>query len=453
MLSPVNKFITVALIVMCPFVKIRSAMATPVTLSSESNWVQGLCVGTNPLRNFGQLELASKCGISGDTFDQPFIKSIWEIDSSTNYSQTSSGLWAIGEYPGAGLTSCYKALDGATIYAYATIGPMSNQGAGCLYLNSAPWGQNFYGIAVTRTSAGLAAVIVSGTSVTRSIPYNSSIASLDVCITFSASANTRVYTYFRSTGTAQWQPLTTTAGAWNFVDSSNLTLAPVNFSLCLGIPAGAPLTGTATYSNFQVLPYTSSGTWTSAPIDLGGAPSRAPLLSWVADVSPTCTVQIQSRESSDGSSWGAWSDPYASPNQLPLVGTPQRYVQLLASLASSDPSGNSTPVLHSITLDVQDFGQASLLDASNVKVLPNPIKGDSAVVQWLLSSPAKNVRLEFSGPGRPQLLVVDGPGSMGLNSYSLDCRDLANDVYFVRVRALGLDGREFDVVKKLLVSR
>jgi hypothetical protein len=110
-------------------------------------------------------------------------------------------------------------------------------------------------------------------------------------------------------------------------------------------------------------------------------------------------------------------------------------------------------VLHSISLNVQDFGRATLLDAPNVKILPNPIMGGSAVVQWLLSSPAKNVRLEFSGPGQPSLLVVNGPGSVGLNSYTLDCSRLANDVYFVRVRALGLDGQEFDVVKKLLVSR
>ncbi|HXC63050.1 MAG TPA: hypothetical protein VNZ67_01770, partial [bacterium] len=157
--------------------------------------------------------------------------------------------------------------------------------------------------------------------------------------------------------------------------------------------------------------------------------------------------------SPDGQTWGVWSDPYLSPHSLPLVGTPQRYVEILATLASSDPSGNSTPVLHSISLDVQDFGRAELLEKTNVKVLPNPVKGDSAVVQWLLSSPAQHVRLEFSGPGRPQMLVVNGPGSVGLNSYSLDCSQLANDVYFVRVRALGLDGHETDVVKKILVSR
>ena len=234
---------------------------------------------------------------------------------------------------------------------------------------------------------------------------------------------------------------------------AELSLSPVNFDIGLGIPAGAPLTGTATYSNFQVLPYASSGTWTSAPIDLGGIPQRAPLLGWVADVSAMNTVQLQSRQSPDGQTWGAWSDPYAGPNNLPLVGTPQRYVQLLATLASGDPSGNSTPVLHSITLDVQDFGRPSLLDKTNVKILPNPIKGDSAVVQWLLSVPARNVRLEFSGPGQHSLLVADGPGAVGLNSYTLDCSHLANDVYFVRVRALGLDGVETDVVKKLLVSR
>ena len=255
------------------------------------------------------------------------------------------------------------------------------------------------------------------------------------------------------TGTAKWQPLTTTPSVWAQVDSSTVSLSQVNYALGLGLPINPNLQGTATYSNFQVLPYTSTGTWTSAPIDLGGIPSRAPLLSWLADVSATCTVQIQSRQSADGQAWGAWSDPYAGPHSLSLVGTPQRYVQILATLASSDPSGNSTPVLHSISLDMQDFGRAELVKKADVKILPNPVKGNSAVVQWLLSSPAKKVRLEFSGTGRPQMLVVDGPGSVGLNSYTLDCSQMANDVYFVRVRALGLDGHETDVVKKILVSR
>ena len=227
----------------------------------------------------------------------------------------------------------------------------------------------------------------------------------------------------------------------------------MDYAIGLGAPSGSNLKGTATYSNFQVLPYASSGTWTSAPIDLGGRPQSAPILSWQADVSATCTVQIQSRQSADQSAWSEWSPAYASDHGLALLGTPQRYVQLLATLASSDPGGNSTPVLHSIQLDVKDFGRPSLLEPPNVKVLPNPVKGDSAVVQWLLSAPAKAVKLEFTGPGRRQLLLVNAPGAIGLNSYTLDCRDLANDVYFVKVRALGLDGQECAVVKKLLVSR
>jgi hypothetical protein len=430
-----------------------SLLGNAIVLSTEMDWAKGQCVITNPFRVFGQLELSPDCKISGDELEQPFIKSIWQMISGTNYSETISGQMTLGANPGMGLVSVYEPMDGRKIFAYGTIGPLDANGAGCLFLNSAPWSLSGYGIAITRTTSGLVAEAILNSAVVRAVPINASIYSLDVCITFSASVNSQVCSYYRSTGTAQWQPLTSTGGVWNIIDCSVATLSPVNFSLGLGIPAGAPLTGTATYSNFQVLPYASSGTWTSAPIDVGGTPSRPPFLSWVADVSPTCTIQIQSRQSSDGQTWGAWSDAYASAAGLPLAGAPQRYVQLFATLASSDPSGNSTPVLHSIKLDVQDFGSSNLLDSTNVKILPNPIKGDSAVVQWLLSSPARNVRLEFSGPGRPQLLVVNGPGAVGLNSYTLDCSNLANDVYFVRVRALGMDGREFDVVKKLLVSR
>ena len=432
----------------------RIAVCSQIAIAAEQDWAGGTCVGVNPHRIYGQLELTSAAGIPGDSFDQNFIKGIWQEDPSATFSKPNSVGWTIGAGNGSnGLTTAYRPVAGNKVIAYATIGPLSIGDIGCLFVGSSPWSQSYYGVAVSRTTSGLLAEIVSGTAITKTRAIGVQIASLDVCLSFTAQDGAPIFAFYRMTGTAKWQPLTTTPSVWAQVDSSTVSLSQVNYALGLGLPINPNLQGTATYSNFQVLPYTSTGTWTSAPIDLGGIPSRAPLLSWLADVSATCTVQIQSRQSADGQAWGAWSDPYAGPHSLSLVGTPQRYVQILATLASSDPSGNSTPVLHSISLDMQDFGRAELVKKADVKILPNPVKGNSAVVQWLLSSPAKKVRLEFSGTGRPQMLVVDGPGSVGLNSYTLDCSQMANDVYFVRVRALGLDGHETDVVKKILVSR
>src|ERR1700751_2840697 len=90
--------------------------ASTVSLTSMQDWSNGINVGTNPNRVFGQLELASNCGLSGDSFDRSFIKSIWQSDPGAIYAQVTAGLWAIGAGAGGtGLTSAFRPVDGKTI--------------------------------------------------------------------------------------------------------------------------------------------------------------------------------------------------------------------------------------------------------------------------------------------------------------------------------------------------
>ena len=257
--------------------------------------------------------------------------------------------------------------------------------------------------------------------------------------------------YMLSTSTAQWVPLTSTPGVWTLLTTTSLTLSSVDYVIGLGAPPGTVTSGSAQYSNFQVRPYVSQGTWLSAPLDWGGTPQRAGSIRWDAMVPPMTSLQIQTRSSADGQTWSPFSAPCA--NAAASTHPCARYVQVLATLASTDPNGNSTPVLHSLTLEQPELGGATLLDPASVKILPNPVKDRWAHVQWLLGAPAKAVALEFSGPGRRHLLQVAGGTLAGLNSYDLDCGRLANDVYFLRLRALGSDGVEVDAVKKLVLSR
>lgn len=238
---------------------------------------------------------------------------------------------------------------------------------------------------------------------------------------------------------------------WIQLTATSAVFSNVNCSVGLGSPPGSAIQGTAAYSNFQVRPFAPSGTWTSAAQDWGGIPPRLGAIHWDADVPSLCSLTFQTRSSPDGQQWSDWSAPYANGDSL--SSPPQRYIQVQAVFASSDPTGNSTPVLRSVSLEQPDFGGSSLLKAEDVKVLPNPIKSGQARVQWMLGNPARSVTLEFSGPTSRRFLVVDAPAALGLNQYSLDCSRLANDVYFVKVRAVGQDGNETDVVKKLLVSR
>ena len=257
--------------------------------------------------------------------------------------------------------------------------------------------------------------------------------------------------YYLATATAQWTPLTNTPGTWNLITSTSFALSPADYVIGLGVPLGVTNSGSATFSNFQVRPYASQGTWLSAPLDWGGTPQRAGTLAWQADVPAFTSLQLQTRSSADGVAWSPFSAPCA--NGGATAHPPARYVQVLATLSSTDPSGNSTPVLHALTLAQPELGNGPLLAPADVKILPNPVKTNTAHIQWLLSVPAKAVRLEFSGPGRRALLQVDAGTQPGLNTYDLDCSRLANDVYFLNLRALGFDGVECDAVKKLVLSR
>ena len=428
--------------------------AKTLALSDYQDWSNGTAAGTNLTQLYGSVALASRLGISGDQFDQPFVKSFWKTDARSA-SAYAGDAWTVlsGAGSGLGFESAAVPVDGSVNQIYATINALSPIGTGSLVLDGTTWGGNYVSIEITRTASLLLPMAHTSIGVdVSSINFGSNLGPVSVCLSFTAAATSSVVSaYYLTTYTAQWTPLTPAAGVWQLITTTTLALSPVDYVIGLGSPPGATGSGSATYSNFQVLPYVSQGTWLSAPLDWGGTPQQAGSIHWDATVPALTALQIQTRSSADGVAWSAFSPPCV--NGDPTTHAPARYVQVLATLSASDPSGNSTPVLHRLQLDQPELGGGPLLKPADVRILPNPVKSDHAHIQWLLSVPARAVALEFSGPGRRNLLQVQGGASAGLNSYDLDCSRLANDVYFLRLRAVGFDGVECDSVKKLVLSR
>jgi hypothetical protein len=116
-----------------------------------------------------------------------------------------------------------------------------------------------------------------------------------------------------------------------------------------------------------------------------------------------------------------------------------------------DLAGNLGPVTHyGIRIDYN----GDLLSLEHVKVLPNPVRGDTARLVYELAAPATEVKLEFRNSQGELLKSMDGGRAVGANEVRWDVSSLANGVYFFSVSARSADdGRRFKVTRKLAVLR
>jgi len=223
-----------------------------------------------------------------------------------------------------------------------------------------------------------------------------------------------------------------------------MVLSPVNYSVGLGAidPAYG---GLAEYRNFQVRPYAPSGTWTSAPLDLGGTPLKPGRVDWSASIPSGTGLQIQCASSPDNATWSAFSAslPSGSTFSAPLA----RYVKFQASL-QADAAGANSPSLSSITL-TQDDLSGELLQAANVKITPNPARGDKVLLRYGLTQAAQKVSIEVYSPSG-RLLWTDNNGStqIGQDQWMLNASSLASGSYLVRVLAWAQAGGQPQIVTK-----
>lgn len=116
-----------------------------------------------------------------------------------------------------------------------------------------------------------------------------------------------------------------------------------------------------------------------------------------------------------------------------------------------DLAGNAGPVSHyGIRVDFN----GALLSADYVKALPNPVRSDTAKLEYELAAPATEVTLEFLNSQGELLKTVEGGRTVGKNYYAWNLGGLANGVYLFRVKARSAeDGKWTTVVRKVAVIR
>jgi hypothetical protein len=432
--------------------------ASTITISSSNDWFSGTSSNIDAYQLYGSIQLLPSNQLHNDLFDQSFLKFFWNKDtdsftsvpSNNAVSVSASGIQGVNN--GVGIQSIYAPITSTTLNFYSTISPISTGDIGSLYLSGIPWSQNYFSVAVSKTSTSLQveSIFFSGITGT-TLPKNFlNIAGVSVCISMQGTTFT---SYLMTTWTASWVPLTPNANTWIQITQTTMTLSPVNYSVGLGSIAPGYVQGTAQYSNFQIRPYASSGIWQSQSLDRGGVPSTSGTISWVADTPSLTGLQIQTQTSADGTTWSGWSNPYGNASGSAITSPMQRYIEILATLSSADPSGNATPVLHSITVNQPEFGTGTLLNKSDFKITPNPVKGNTITLTYLLSAQASSVRMEFTGGDNRRFLDVQGPTAQGQNTYTIDASQMANDVYLVKVTATDLNGSSTVFVKKIVLSR
>lgn len=116
-----------------------------------------------------------------------------------------------------------------------------------------------------------------------------------------------------------------------------------------------------------------------------------------------------------------------------------------------DLAGNTGPVSHyGIRIDFN----GALLSPDYVKALPNPVRSNTAKLEYELAAPATQVTLEFLNSQGELLKTEDGSRIVGKNYYSWDVSGLANGIYLFRVKATSSeDGKAYNVVRKVAVLR
>ncbi len=116
-----------------------------------------------------------------------------------------------------------------------------------------------------------------------------------------------------------------------------------------------------------------------------------------------------------------------------------------------DAAGNTGPVSHyGIRVDYN----GGLVTEAYVKALPNPVRSDSARLEYELAASATEVMLEFMNSAGEVVKRVDGPREIGKNHYLWDVSGLSNGTYLFRVKAKSAeDGKLYVVTKKISVLR
>jgi hypothetical protein len=141
---------------------------------------------------------------------------------------------------------------------------------------------------------------------------------------------------------------------------------------------------------------------------------------------------------------------------LNVIGSEVRYADLANGTyylhaQAVDQAGNKGPV-EEYGIKVDFTGE--LLSEAFVKAVPNPVRTDTAHIEYELAARTTDVRLEFINSKGDQVHSVSGTRQVGKNYYEWNVSGLANGVYFLKITAKALDdGKTHTAIKKVAVLR
>ncbi len=88
------------------------------------------------------------------------------------------------------------------------------------------------------------------------------------------------------------------------------------------------------------------------------------------------------------------------------------------------------------------------MQAANVKITPNPARGDKVFLRYGLSQAAQKVSMEVYSPAGRLLWTENGPTQIGQNLWTLNAGNLASGSYLVRVLAWPESGGQPQIITK-----
>jgi len=156
--------------------------------------------------------------------------------------------------------------------------------------------------------------------------------------------------------------------------------------------SGKVFLGTANPAKvYEVSPdYAASGTWTSEPLDAKFS-AQFGALAWAAEMPAGTALKVRARSGNSQTpdeTWSAWSAPQLDPRTAAAAVPTARFVQLEATLATTDPQ--QTPVLRTLSLRYRTRNQAPQItkfEVPNLAEMDGKTKQEKLKLTWTASDP------------------------------------------------------------------
>jgi len=414
---------------------------TVISINSYSGFSAGTGSGWDAGAQYGQLALAVTCGARSDEFDQPFLKSRWNLSSPIQgFSNGAITIKADGSV-NYGLRSGNFATP-ASLTLVARVKPYAPNNTVGLYVTGWPWNGAHYDV-YAEESNQICQIYVSYFD-----------GSLTRCGTSGINGNTPWVTLRiiknGNTFTASFKD----DNATDFTDvASNTNTASINlgpnmnfgvgFITCTACSNG----GSADLDFVRLYPLASHASWTSAVLDRGGVPIVPGSLSISAQVPNGANLALYSQSSADAGSWSPWQAQPGGTLLCPL----QRYLRLRAEMDAT-PDLAAGPVISGLSVSQGDQ-DGSLLPDEEFKILPNPVRQDKVLLRYVLSRQASEVKVEVYDASHRRVASLDGPAGVGEQRLTWNAAGFANGVYFARVTAWDGNGSLFQASRKIALLR